>query len=109
MTTSSKTSPAKKKVKVESKVPLGRPRKKVIDPTNATALPKLVVLGQGSLRNRRMHAIRLPEPLIERLQGVASGPLYLLLQIAVEHLCDDLQAAEGTIAIRAEDLDYPAE
>jgi hypothetical protein len=53
-----------------------------------------------------MHALRLKPELIERLRKVASGPTYLLTQVALEEMCEKLEAAEPSSIriIRAEDL-----
>jgi len=48
--------------------------------------------------------LRLRESLIERLAGVAGGPLYLLIEVALERLITELEKSKGVQAIDAKSL-----
>lgn len=85
----------------------GRPFKQHLDLSSSTeAVPRLIITGRGQLGNRAMHALRLPTDLVQQLKSLASGPTYLLVQIAIERLCEDLRNQDpGQIkVVKAEDL-----
>lgn len=84
--------------------PRGRPQSSRLDLANATEIPKLLVLGKGSLQGRAMHALRIRPELMSRLKRIAAGPTYLLVELAIEGLCEKLEAQADTKVIKAEDL-----
>ena len=65
---------------------------------------KLLILGRGQLHKRRLHAVRLLHETMERLRAVASGPDYLLIELAVREFCERLEAREDIRIVKAEDL-----
>jgi hypothetical protein len=70
------------------------------------AIPRLVILGRGQLHGRKLHAIRVKPELLDRLRSLASGPDYLLVEMAIAAFCDDLERRPATDmrVIRAEEL-----
>jgi len=68
------------------------------------SVPKLIIIGRGQLNNRKLYACRLRPESIDRLRKVASGPDYLLIDLAVNRLCDVLERQENSEVIRAEEL-----
>jgi len=82
----------------------GRPESTPIDFARTNSVPKLIITGRGQLNGRAMHAMRLKPELIERLKEVANGPVYLLVQVALEKMIAELEKSEGIQVIKAEDL-----
>lgn len=82
--------------------PPGRPLKEMADLNSH--VPKLIITGRGQLDQRAMHALRLKPELMDRLKAVASGQNYLLVQVAIEQLCERLENTTEIIVIKAEDL-----
>jgi hypothetical protein len=82
----------------------GRPETTPIDFAKTNAVPKLIITGRGQLNGRAMHAMRLQPELIDRLKQVANGPVYLLVQVALEKMIAELEKSEGIQVIKAEDL-----
>ncbi len=66
--------------------------------------PRLVIMGRGQLHGRRLHAIRLKDEITSRLQEVASGPLYLLVEVAMLDMIERLEKSDELRLVRAEDL-----
>lgn len=68
---------------------------------------RMVVVGQGTTRGRRPHLIRLRQSLLEEVKVVAGGSqLYLVIEIALRRLIDDLNARPpGIEVIQVETLD----
>lgn len=67
---------------------------------------RMVVVGRGNTRGRRSHLVRLREGLVQDLQEVAQGPMYLLIERAVQGLIDELRARnQGIEVIQATDFD----
>lgn len=80
------------------------PRKKLAKPEAPSTL-KLVVYGQGTTEHRGPTLMRLSERLREELAEVAQGQLYLVVEVALRRLIDDLKARPpGIEAISAEDI-----
>lgn len=73
-------------------------------PPKGGKMPRLVILGRGQLHGRKLHAIRIRPQVIEALASVASGPVYLLVEIAVNRLVEELQKRETIEFVRAEEL-----
>lgn len=67
------------------------------------AAPKLLILGHGSSAGRRLHAMRLKEALIERLNSCVEGPIYLAVELAIEELCARLESNDSMTIVRAAD------
>jgi len=82
----------------------GRPASTLIDFSKSNDVPKLIITGRGQLNGRAMHAMRLQPELIDRLKEVASGPVYLLVQVALEKMIEELKQSDGIQVIKAEDL-----
>jgi hypothetical protein len=53
---------------------------------------KLVIYGQGSTEHRGATLLRMSDRLREELAEVAQGPLYLLIEVAVRKMIDELKA-----------------
>jgi len=96
--------PAAKKATTPTGRAPGRPESAAIDFSKANSVPKLIITGRGQLNGRAMHAMRLQPELIERLKEVASGPVYLLVQVALEKMIEELKQSESIQVIKAEDL-----
>jgi hypothetical protein len=60
---------------------------------------RLVVSGQGETRGRRPHLLRLRESLIQELNEVSDGQLYLRVEIAIRRLIDDLRTRPPGIEV----------
>lgn len=64
---------------------------------------KLVVTGSGRTAGRRAHLIRLRESLLNDLKIHASGQLYLLIEVALQRLIEELKEQKGIAIIQVED------
>ncbi|WP_296508448.1 hypothetical protein [Rhodoferax sp.] len=53
---------------------------------------KMVIYGQGSTENRGATLLRMSDRLREELAEVAQGPLYLLIEVAIRRMIDDLKS-----------------
>jgi hypothetical protein len=75
--------------------------------TDAEKGLRLVVVGRGETRGRRPHLLRLRESLYQELKEVADGQTYLLIEIAMRRLIDDLKSrpVNPVEIIQAQDLD----
>jgi len=74
------------------------PRKAPMVATAKSGLPKLWVRGSSVLTGRRSTLLRIRPSLVARLEAQSYGPLYLLIEHAVEELCAKLEAApEGSV------------
>lgn len=83
----------------------GRPFKPVLDLANLSKMPKLLIIGRGQLEGRAMHALRLKPELMEEVKNVAVGPMYLIVEVALRRLIEDLSERQDPLMIRAEDLE----
>ena len=72
--------------------------------TPSSEVPKLLIMGRGQMAGRAMHAMRITPELVERVKKCAAGPLYLVVQVALERLCEQLENQENIQVIKAEDL-----
>lgn len=72
---------------------------------------RLVVVGRGETRGRRPHLLRLRESLYQELKTVADGQTYLLVEIALQRLIDDLKSrpVNPVEIIQAQTLDASQE
>lgn len=72
---------------------------------------RLVVVGRGETRGRRPHLLRLRESLYQELKEVADGQTYLLIEIAMRRLIDDLKGrpVNPVEVIQAQELDASQE
>lgn len=104
MTKKAETEQPAKKPSMPTGRAKGRPESTPIDFTKTNSVPKLIITGRGQLNGRAMHAMRLQPELIERLKSVTSGPVYLLVQVALEKMIAELEKSEGIQVIKAEDL-----
>lgn len=68
---------------------------------------RLVVVGRGETRGRRPHLLRLRESLYQELKTVADGQTYLLIEIAMRRLINELKArpVSPVEIVQAQDLD----
>ena len=68
---------------------------------------RLVVVGRGETRGRRPHLLRLRESLYQELKEVADGQTYLLIEIAMRRLIDELKSrpVNPVEVIQAQTLD----
>lgn len=68
---------------------------------------RLVVVGRGETRGRRPHLLRLRESLYQELKEVADGQTYLLVEVALRRMIDELKArpVNPVEIIQAKDLD----
>lgn len=74
------------------------PRKAPMVASAKSGLPKLWVRGSSVLTGRRSTLLRVRPTLVKRLESNSYGPLYLLIEHAIEKLCDELEAApEGSV------------
>jgi hypothetical protein len=73
--------------------------------TSKKSALRLVVVGRGETRGRRAHLIRIRESLLQELYTVADGQVYLLIEIALRRLIDELKARPAGIeAIQVQEL-----
>jgi hypothetical protein len=70
--------------------------------------PKLLIVGAGQLVDRRATLLRIRDDLTQELKEVAVGPLYLLIDIALQSLIHDLRSRpDGSIeVIQGPELDH---
>lgn len=74
------------------------PRKAPMVASAKSGLPKLWVRGSSVLTGRRSTLLRIRPTLVQRLEAQSYGPLYLLIEHALEQLCEQLEAApEGSV------------
>lgn len=76
--------------------------------TGSVAAPKLYIRGRSTLDGRLATTLRIRPSLIEDLERVAVGPLYLLVDVAVQRLIAelmDMPKDAPSIAIAAESMD----
>lgn len=69
--------------------------KREILTTKSKAAPRLIILGRGHLNGRRPTLIRLSPELDARMKRLTDGPNYLVIQVALERLLDDLEKRSG--------------
>lgn len=60
---------------------------------------KLVIVGTGQTRGRRAHLHRLRESLVQELKTVADGQLYMIIELALRRLIDELKARPPGIEV----------
>lgn len=65
----------------------------------ATTGLRLVVSGQGETRGRRPHLLRLREGLIQELNAISDGQLYLRVEVAITRLIAELKARPPGIEV----------
>lgn len=72
---------------------------------------RLVVIGRGETRGRRPHLVRIRESLYQELKEVADGQFYLLVEIALRRMIDELKArpVNPVEMIKAEEMDATQE
>jgi hypothetical protein len=70
--------------------------------------PKLLIVGSGQLTDRRATLLRIRTDLTDEIKQHAVGPLYLLIDVALQRLIEDLKTRPpGSIeVIQAQDLDH---
>lgn len=85
--------------------------KKKVSADEAEKGLRLVVVGRGETRGRRPHLLRLRESLYQELKEVADGQTYLLVEIALRRLIDDLKSrpVNPVEIIQAQELDASQE
>ncbi len=74
--------------------------------TATGTVPRLMLLGRGQLHGRKLHAIRIKPEVVDRLAAIATGPMYLLIELAINRLIKELESrpASQIEVLRAEDL-----
>ena len=65
---------------------------------------RLIVMVRRQIIGRAMHATRTTSELAEHVKKSTAGPLYLIVQIAMEKICDQLANQTDIQMIKAEDL-----
>lgn len=70
--------------------------------------PKLLIVGAGQLADRRATLLRIRDDLTQELKELAVGPLYLLIDIALQAMIHDLRSRQdGSIeVIQGPELDH---
>ncbi len=64
----------------------------------STSAPKLVVVNSSTSVGRYPQMFRIRPTLLARARGLTVGPMYLILEHALEKLCEELEALpEGSI------------
>lgn len=73
----------------------------------STTAPKLVVVNSSTSVGRYPQMFRIRPTLLARARSLTVGPMYLILEHALEKLCEELEALpEGTIkSLNAFDMD----
>jgi len=73
----------------------------------STTVPKLVVVNSSTSVGRYPQMFRIRPTLLSRARNLTVGPMYLILEHALEKLCAELEALpEGTIkSLNAFDMD----
>ena len=69
---------------------------------------RLVVIGRGQTAGRTPNLVRLRPSVIKNLRQYADGPIYLLIEIAMEKLAEQLAARPAGSKleiVRAEEMD----
>ena len=62
--------------------------------------PRLVVINSSTSVGRVRQMLRLRPTLVNRIKGLAVGPMYILIEVALEKLALDLEAMEpGTLRV----------
>lgn len=69
-------------------------RKLPISYSAKKSLPKLMIMGSSVLDGRKATLLRIRPTVVKRLESVAYGPLYLLIEHALTELCDRLEKEE---------------
>ena len=57
---------------------------------------RVVIVGQGQTKGRRSHLLRIRETLFNDLKSLADGPLYLLVEQAIQAYVDDLKSRSAS-------------
>lgn len=72
-----------------------------------TIAPKLVVVNSSTSVGRYPQMFRIRPTLLARARGLTVGPMYLILEHALQKLCEELEAMpDGTIkSLNAFDMD----
>lgn len=65
---------------------------------------KLIVFGHGETEGRKLQGLRIRETLLARLAEVAGGPLYLLVELAIENFVSELHRSKGVQVVDATSL-----
>ncbi|MDZ4282842.1 MAG: hypothetical protein U1C04_19020 [Hydrogenophaga sp.] len=73
----------------------------------STIAPKLVVVNSSTSVGRYPQMFRIRPTLLARARGLTVGPMYLILEHALQKLCEELEAMpDGTIkSLNAFDMD----
>lgn len=81
--------------------------KAAIAESMSNANPRLVVVNSSTSQGRYQQMFRIRPTLLARARGLTVGPMYLILECALEKLCAELEALPpGTLrSINAFDMD----
>ena len=88
-------------------VPVKKPARAKVKRVSTSDL-KLVVIGRGQTAGRTPNLVRLRPAVIKNLRQYADGPIYLLIEIALEKLAEQLAARPAGSKleiVRAEEMD----
>lgn len=72
---------------------------------------RVVIVGQGQTKGRRSHLLRIRETLYNDLKSLADGPLYLVVEQAIQAYVDDLKSrsASTVTIVQAVNIDSTRE
>lgn len=66
---------------------------------SSSAAPRLIVLNSSTSDGRYSQMLRVRPTLLARVRSLSVGPMYIIIERALEELCDRLEAMpEGTMA-----------
>ena len=57
---------------------------------------RVVIVGQGQTKGRRSHLLRIRETLYNDLKSLVDGPLYLVVEQAIQAYVDDLKSRSAS-------------
>lgn len=77
---------------------MARTGREAIAKAMTTRTPRLVVLNSSTSDGRMRQMLRLRPSLVKRVRELTVGPIYIIIEVALEKLCQELEALEpGTL------------
>ncbi len=77
---------------------MARTGKDAIAKAMTTRTPRLVVLNSSTSEGRMRQMLRLRPTLVKRVRELTVGPMYIIIEVALQKMCEDLEALEpGTL------------